>query len=259
MHEFFNPESGAIKKYKTDRNRPDKDGTSRLSAHFKFGNISTREAYYQAGLTLDEVSGSEAESVIAWQDEIIWREFYFQILMNFPKVQNGNFKEKYDDIEWEDNPEYFEAWKSGETGYPFIDASMRQLNETGWMHNRGRMAVAMFLTKDLHIHWKKGEEYFATKLIDLDIASNNGGWQWSASTGTDAAPYFRIFNPVSQGEKCDPRGDYVRKWVPELSEVEGKKVHKPWDLNDIDLEYPERIVDHSKERKKALEEFKSVS
>lgn len=264
-----NRDNPPIYTYKEDRNRVDLDGTSKLSAHLKFGTISIRELFCDCFELLEQVKGDKTatKAVDHFISELIWREFYQQILANFPKVEQSEFQEKYADVPWDTNAEFLEQWQQGQTGYPFIDASMRQLNETGWMHNRGRMAVAMFLTKDLHLNWRAGEEYFMKHLVDGDIASNNGGWQWSASTGTDAAPYFRIFNPISQALKVDPEGEFVRKFVPELASIPGKKIHTPWELKPAELEeygielgkdYPEPMVDHHKEREKALKAFKQI-
>ena len=173
-------------------------------------------------------------------NELIWRDFYRQILWHFPHAATSSFKEKYGDLKWENDERLFKAWCEGRTGFPIVDAGMRQLNTTGWMHNRVRMIVAMFLTKDLLVSWQWGERYFMRKLIDADLASNNGGWQWSASTGTDAQPYFRIFNPISQAEKFDPEGAYIRRYLPEADT----------------LAYGAPIVDHAKQRVKALALFK---
>ena len=198
--------------------------------------------------------------VRTWETELIWREFYLQILANFPHVAEGAFRPEYDRLEWSGTDEQFRAWCEGVTGFPIVDAAMRCLKATGWMHNRLRMIVSMFLTKDLLISWQRGERHFMRELVDGDLAANNGGWQWSAGTGTDAAPYFRIFNPVSQGEKFDPEGTFVRQWVPELREVPADGIHRPWE-NPLLLGrsgYPAPIVDHARQRERCLAMFKAV-
>lgn len=251
--------------YKNKRDFLDLDYTSKLSAHFKFGTISP----YQIALECVKDLDIERNSIEHYLSEVVWRDFYKYILMHFPHVEKGNFNSKYDFLHWQENKTFLEAWKKGRTGYPIIDACMRQLNTTGWMHNRGRMLVASFLTKDLHIHWKKGEMYFQQQLIDYDLSSNNGGWQWAASTGTDASPYFRIFNPIEQGKKFDQKGTFIKKFVIELQNLPEKYIHTPWQmpeeeqkvLNDgtkiIGKVYPKPIVDHAIERKKALEYYKN--
>jgi len=196
-----------------------------------------------------------------WLNELIWREFYMSILYHFPEVSRQSFRASLRGIAWRNRPEDFAAWSEGRTGYPVVDAAMRQLLATGWMHNRGRMIVASFLTKDLLVDWRLGERFFMQQLIDGDPAANNGGWQWSAGTGTDAAPYFRIFNPVLQGGKYDPEGRYVRKWVPELSGVPLPYLHRPWTMPAstqrevgciIGEHYPQPIVDHAWARGQTL-------
>lgn len=222
---------GRISAYEEKRDIPSIVGTSRLSVHFRFGTISVREKFL-IGVTLSE----------KWINELIWRDFYMQILYHFPYVVNGSFRKVYDQIPWRNNPEDFERWKSGTTGYPMVDAGMRELNQTGFMHNRVRMVVASFLTKHLLIDWRWGEAYFAEKLLDFELASNNGGWQWAAGSGVDAAPYFRVFNPESQQKKFDPKFEYIKQWIPEFG------------TND----YPEPIVEHSFARKRCLETYQSV-
>ena len=198
------------------------------------------------------------EGVKIWINEIIWREFYKYILFHNPRVsKNLSFSEKYDDFPWSDNQDYFIAWSNGETGVPIIDAAMKQLNSTGWMHNRLRMIVAMYLSKNLLIDWRQGEKYFMQNLIDGDFASNNGGWQWSASTGVDAAPYFRIFNPITQSEKFDKKGVFIKKWLPELSSV--KNIHNPTSDERNDIGYSTHLVDLKESRKKAIEVFSNFS
>ena len=243
--------------YAERRDYPAEDATSRLSPYLHLGVISVR-------LCIDEaLQAASAESKLEdgarkWIDELIWRDFYTSILSSHPHVMERNFRPEFDSLEWEDDDEAFAAWCEGRTGYPLIDAGMRQLAATGWMHNRARMVVASFLTKDLGQHWRRGERHFMAKLVDGDPASNNGGWQWSASTGTDAQPWFRIFNPVSQGERFDPEGDYARRWVPELEKLKGKRVHRPWDAPLECADYPARIVDHAAARKRTLERFEAA-
>lgn len=220
---------GLIRKYDQTRNFPAIDGTSRLGVHFRFGTISIREKARLAS-TLNET----------YLNELIWRDFYSQILAHFPHVVHAPFKPQYDQIPWREAREEFERWCSGQTGYPIVDAGMRELNQTGYMHNRVRMITASFLTKHLLIDWRRGEAYFAKKLLDFDLASNNGGWQWAAGCGTDAAPYFRIFNPDSQTKKFDPELRYIRKWVPEVDSAK----------------YPKPIVEHNFARQRCLETYK---
>jgi deoxyribodipyrimidine photo-lyase len=195
------------------------------------------------------------QGVGKWLDELVWREFYSGVLEENPRVLRESYRRDTRNICWNDNPSDFDAWCRGETGYPIVDAGMRQLRSTGWMHNRVRMIVASFLTKDLLIDWRKGERFFFKSLVDGDPASNNGGWQWASSTGTDAQPYFRIFNPTTQGKRWDPDGSYVRKWIPELEHVPTKFIHSPSEKEPVGS-YPAPIVDHSKRRKIALERFK---
>jgi deoxyribodipyrimidine photo-lyase len=213
--------------YSSTRDYPALDKTTKLSAYIKFGCVSIREVYFNYN------------KVKELQRELIWREFYANILYYFPHVLGNSFKEKYDNVIWTNNKEWFKKWCQGKTGYPMVDAGMNQLNKTGWMHNRLRMITAMFLTKDLLIDWRWGEKYFATKLVDYDPASNNGGWQWSASTGTDAQPYFRIFNPELQLKRYDKNYEYIRTWIPAFKK------------NDL-----EKIVDHKERSAIAIKEFK---
>jgi deoxyribodipyrimidine photo-lyase len=218
-----------IRNYKEQRDIPSIQGTSRLSVHLRFGTISIRELAAEAG-GLNET----------FLNELIWRDFYHMILWHFPNVVGSAFKPDYDKINWRNNEKEFDAWCSGQTGYPIVDAGMRELNSTGFMHNRVRMIVASFLTKHLLIDWRWGEAWFAQKLLDFDLAANNGGWQWAAGSGCDAAPYFRVFNPYLQTQKFDPQLKYIRKWVPELEE----------------FSYPKPIVVHEEARKRCLEVYK---
>ena len=252
--------------YSRKRDLPGIDGTSRLSAHLANGTISIRTVYHAVREKADRAKTEERKSIEVFINELIWREFYYQILANFPFVVEGAFREEFRRLCWSDNEEHFAAWREGHTGYPIVDAAMRQLRIEGWMHNRARMIVASFLTKDLHINWQRGERHFFDHLIDADIASNNGGWQWTAGTGTDASPWFRIFSPVLQGERFDPDGAYVRRYVPELAGLPSSVIHKPWVLSPGDqraagfalgVEYPERIVLHEEERNVTLDLYRN--
>ncbi|MBG0788587.1 MAG: deoxyribodipyrimidine photo-lyase [Anaerolineaceae bacterium] len=254
--------------YQSQRDRMDLDGTSRLSPYLRFGLISARECFAGAQLALLQAGSDPARQEIqTWISELIWREFYTSILYHFPKVMRGAFREPYNDIHWRQAPADLWAWQQGQTGYPVVDAALRQLLATGWMHNRGRMIVAAFLTKDLLINWQEGETWFMAQLVDGDPAANNGGWQWSAGTGTDAAPYFRVFNPVLQGKKFDPYAEYIAQWVPELAMLPPKFRHEPWKLSPAQCReygfqpgqtYPERIVDHAFARDRALAAYKEA-
>ncbi|BBH52851.1 cryptochrome/photolyase family protein [Fluviispira sanaruensis] len=233
------------------------EGTSRLSVHLRFGTLSIRELFHFA-----EKNHSQGSDI--WQAELIWREFYKMILCQFPYVEEQCFKQQCVNIQWHDNPEYFEKWKNGMTGFPIIDAAMRQFNQTGWMHNRLRMIVASFLTKDLLLDYRKGEEYFADNLIDFDLSSNNGGWQWCASTGCDAQPYFRVFNPAAQSKKFDPSGAFIRKYCPELKLLDDRYIHEPINSPEkvltsaqcrLGIDYPKPIVQHDIQRLKAMNLF----
>jgi len=232
--------------YDEQRNMLHINGTSLLSPQLRWGTISIRQCYAAA----KDAPQSNGQRV--WISELVWREFYHMILGHNPYVLKRSYRPKYDAIEWENNRDWFDRWKAGQTGYPVVDAAMRQLLKTGWMHNRARMIVASFLCKDLLIDWRWGEQYFMQHLLDGDSAANNGGWQWTAGTGTDAAPYFRIFNPTSQGKKFDPNGDYIRQWIPELESVPTKWIHDPHGWGNA-LDYPQPIVDHKVQRQRALE------
>jgi deoxyribodipyrimidine photo-lyase len=254
-----------MKDYKQRRDLPGEDGTSRLSPYLAVGSVSPRRCL-EAALKVNAASSSPLEKgqegALTWISEICWREFYVHVLVGFPRVCKGRaFQPVTERLVWNDNPDHFEAWKDGRTGVPIVDAGMRQLRTEGWMHNRVRMITAMFLTKNLFIDWRLGEAHFMRNLIDGFLASNNGGWQWSASTGTDAAPYFRIFNPVSQGQKFDPDGAYVRRFVPEVAEIEGEMIHEPWNLPALArqfIRYPDPIVDLSESRETAISRFKAL-
>ena len=233
--------------------------TSGLSPYFRFGMLSPRQAYHAAQSARSAAaSASQRESVDAWMSELAWRDFYMHILFHFPRVHNSSFRPEYEQVDFREAPEELKAWQEGRTGFPVVDAAMRQLNSIGWMHNRARMIVASFLTKDLLISWREGEAFFMKQLIDGDPAANNGGWQWSAGTGTDAQPYFRIFNPVSQSKKFDPQGSYIRRWLPELQAVPDSFIHEPWTMESPPKDYPPRIVDHPMARERALAAFRAV-
>lgn len=231
--------AGPLCAYRSQRDFPAMEGVSRLSPHLAFGTVSSRTVLAAVEKTRRANSTHSAE-IDTFAGEIIWREFYRQVLWHYPHAATGCFRPEYDKLAWENNETYFAAWCAGRTGFPIVDAAMRQLNQTGWMHNRLRMIVAMFLTKDLLVNWQWGERYFMQKLVDADLASNNGGWQWSAGTGTDAAPYFRIFNPNSQAAKFDPEGKFIARFVPEADS----------------LAYAAPIVDHAQQRVKALELYR---
>lgn len=239
-----------LRSYSTARNMMAEDGTSRLSPYLRHGLVSIREC---ARVAWDQ-PGAEG-----WINELIWRDFYAMILFHYPETAQEEFVQKYrNTLEWRQSDADFKAWCEGRTGYPVVDAAMRQLLDIGWMHNRARMIVASFMTKHLRLDWRLGEEYFAQHLMDYDLASNVGGWQWASSTGTDAQPYFRIFNPMAQGERFDPEGEYVRRYVPELANVNGKKIHQPWG-EAAARQYPDPIVNHADARNDALRMFKQVA
>jgi deoxyribodipyrimidine photo-lyase len=243
--------------YADNRNRMDLDGTSALSPYIRFGMLGLRQAVHSALQARAQAERAEEKrGAETWLNELIWREFYIQILYHFPRVSKTAFNQSLASIPWRNDPSEFEAWTQGQTGYPIVDAAMRQLRETGWMHNRARMIVASFLVKDLLVNWQWGERWFMESLLDGDPAANNGGWQWTAGTGTDAAPYFRIFNPILQSKKFDPHGDYIRRWVPELRELGEKDIHAPSE-SGVDVPgYPAPIVDHKFARERTLEAYK---
>jgi deoxyribodipyrimidine photo-lyase len=248
---------GRIGEYASLRDHPASEGTSRLSPYLRFGLLSPRTCVDAALEVAAEFPG-RAAGVWKWIDELIWREFYSAILEKHPRVLVRSFRPEYRALRWDDDEDLFRAWCQGRTGYPFVDAAMRQLALEGWMHNRARMVVASFPTKDLLLDWRWGERFFMQRLIDGDPASNNGGWQWAASTGTDAQPYFRIFNPVAQGERFDPAGRYVRRFVPELRGVRDRDLHRPWDSPCPPADYPAPIVDHAHQRQLAIARYQAA-
>jgi deoxyribodipyrimidine photo-lyase len=262
---FVDGDPAPVYGYAEGRNQLDAAGTSGMSPYLRFGMVSARQVHVAARTAIDAAPSNQArKSAEAWLNELVWREFYIAILYNFPQVRRASFRAGYDKIQWANDEDGFLAWCEGRTGYPVVDAAMRQLAQTGWMHNRARMIVASFLVKDLLIDWRWGERWFMQHLVDGDPAANNGGWQWTAGTGTDAAPYFRIFNPVSQGQKYDPQGAFVRRWLPELARVPDQFIHQPWTLPleeqkkagcRIGQAYPGPIVDHAWARQRTLDAF----
>jgi deoxyribodipyrimidine photo-lyase len=246
-------------KYHAQRDFPSIKGTSGLSPYLAIGAISVKQLIAEVQCHQPDILQTPSKEEFTWVNELIWREFYRHLIVAFPELcKYKNFNTKYDAVVWNDDEHVFQAWCRGETGYPIVDAAMRQLNQTGWMHNRLRMIVASFLTKHLLVDWRKGERYFMSKLIDGDLASNNGGWQWAASTGCDAQPYFRIFNPITQSEKFDPDGDFIRTYVPELADVPSKYIHFPHDYLVLatSKNYYPAIVEHKEARQRALDAFK---
>lgn len=253
--ELFDAFLGRIDRYRETRDFPALDATSGLSPHLRFGTVSIRAlvAAAQARSLLPDGRGAEA-----WLNELVWREFYQMVLWHRPDVVERAYRRECDAIVWDDAPERFAAWQEGRTGYPLVDAAMRELAATGRMHNRLRMVTASFLVKDLGLDWRLGEAHFADLLLDYDLAANNGGWQWCASTGCDAQPWFRIFNPVAQSEKFDPRGEYIRRHVPELAAVPEKFIHAPWRMPAPPAGYPPPCVDHRAARERTLARFRAA-
>ena len=246
--------------YPERRDLPALDGTSRLSVYLATGVLSPRQCLHR--LLREHPNGLEDETVFVWLNELIWREFYRHLLVAFPALcRHQPFVKWTRNVVWRDSPQQLAAWQQGKTGYPIVDAAMRQLNSLGWMHNRLRMIVASFLVKDLLIDWREGERYFMSRLLDGDLAANNGGWQWAASTGTDSAPYFRIFNPTTQGERFDKTGEFIRHWLPELRQVPDKSIHQPHEWakkNQQKLDYPAPIVEHKLARQQTLDAFEAA-
>ena len=240
----------ALESYDEMRNMADTDGTSRMSAHLKFGEVHPRTLLY--GL-----NNSKAHDT--FRKEIAWREFYADVLFHNPHTEDDYYDSKFKAMRYNKRDKTFDLWAEGKTGYPFVDAAMRQLVNEGWMHNRTRMVVASFLVKDLHIEWTHGANLFKEHLIDFDVASNSHGWQWTAGCGTDASPYYRVFNPIEQGKRFDPNGDYIRKYIPELKHLSADEIHEPWlYLNGYANGYCERIVDHAAERLESLARLEEI-
>jgi len=241
---------GALAHYDQARNMAGIDGTSKLSAHLKWGEIHPRTL-------LAELDSSKAHEV--YRREIAWREFYADVLHHYPHTEHEYYAPQFANMRYDDPGEKFRLWSAGKTGYPFVDAAMRQIVKEGWMHNRTRMVVASFLVKDLHIEWQHGANFFMEHLVDFDVASNSHGWQWTAGCGTDAAPYYRVFNPIEQGKKFDPEGAYIRKYVPELRHLDNDQIHEPWlYLDGYSQGYVERIVDHAQERIESLARLEEI-
>ena len=254
--------AGPIYAYGTQRNRPDIDSTAIMSPYLRWGMVSPRQCYW-AAMQAAAIAPTETErhGVETWIAELVWREFFSQLLAHNPTSVTFNLHRSFDKVDWQNRQDWLDAWVDGRTGYPIVDAAMRQLHATGWLHNRARLIVASFLCKDLLIDWRKGEAVFMRCLLDADVASNVGNWQWSAGTGADAAPYFRIFNPTTQGEKFDPEGDYIRRWVSELAQVPKPFIHRPEMMTVaqqhaakcvLGSDYPLPIVDHAEQRNRAL-------
>jgi deoxyribodipyrimidine photo-lyase len=259
----------ALREYPTDRDRPDREGTSRLSPYLCFGNISVRQVWHASQ---DAVRSSRptanTRQLSKFLAELGWREFNYHVLYHHPDLAERNFQSRFDPLRWRADRRGLNAWQRGQTGYPIVDAGMRELWTTGWMHNRVRMVAASFLIKHLLIDWRKGEKWFWDTLVDADPANNAANWQWVAGSGADAAPYFRIFNPILQGERFDPEGTYVRRWVPELAGLPASVIHKPWSAKAAQLAaagiqlgktYPRPIVDHDKARRRALLNVRSLA
>lgn len=249
-----------IQDYDKKRDFPAVKGPSYLSTHLRFGTVSIRRL---ARMAHEMMQGGDHGAEV-WLSELIWRDFYHQVMHHHPHAMNAAFRPEYDAIMWETGPRadsFFAAWCEGRTGYPLVDAAMRQLNQTGYMHNRLRMVTASFLSKDLGLDWRRGEAYFAAQLLDFDLAANNGGWQWSSSSGCDAQPYFRIFNPTAQSEKFDEQGKFIRRYCPELAGLDDRAIHAPWARAPLEMQgiqYPKPIVDHSQAREQTLTRYAVV-
>ena len=250
-----------LRGYKELRNRPDLEHVSRLSPHLHWGEIAPWRVWHAveaAGASRSEIASAD---VAHFQSELGWREFSYQVLFNFPELPEKNWKPMFDAFPWSRSKRKLAAWQRGRTGYPLVDAGMRELWATGWMHNRVRMVAASFLVKHLMIHWREGERWFWDTLVDADLANNSAGWQWVAGSGADAAPYFRVFNPITQGEKFDPNAEYIRRWIPEIAALDNKHIFRPWESGpetlaaagiEIGRDYPAPIVDHLEARQRAL-------
>ncbi|NNE34171.1 MAG: deoxyribodipyrimidine photo-lyase [Rhodothermales bacterium] len=253
----------AASSYDSDRNRPDLDGTSMMSPYLRYGEISPRQIWNAISGKLPNDDGATS-----FLREVGWREFSYHLLYHYPHTTTKPLNERFSDFPWSDNEEHLRRWQQGKTGYPIVDAGMRQLWHIGWMHNRVRMIVASFLTKDLLIPWQEGAKWFWDTLVDGDLANNTQGWQWTAGSGADAQPFFRVFNPMSQSKKFDPEGAYLRQWIPELGDLPNKYIHSPWDAPDevlsdagvqLGRDYPRPVVDHADARKAALAAYESLS
>jgi deoxyribodipyrimidine photo-lyase len=263
---------GRIDAYDLARDYPAVKGPSYLSVHLRFGTLSIRAAARAAVERIEAARAAQRDGNGArtWLSELIWRDFYHQLLHHHPQIVHHALQPAYDRIRWEHGKAadaHFEAWSEGRTGYPLVDAAMAQINQTGWMHNRLRMLTASFLVKDLGIDWRRGERAFAQKLIDYDLAANVGGWQWAASTGSDAQPWFRIFNPVTQSRRFDPEGRFIRRYLPRIAQLPDAALHAPWTANPVELDvagvvpgrdYPEPIVDHEAARRRTLARYAVV-
>ena len=263
LAEFLDQGAGA---YARERDRPDLAGTSRLSPHLHWGEVSPRQVWQATRHAIDAGTAGET-SAMAFLRQLAWRDFSVNLLFHWPDFPERSWRQEFDAFPWRDDEAAFAAWCHGRTGYPIVDAGMRELWTTGWMHNRVRMITASFLIKDLLIPWQRGEAWFWDTLVDADLGNNAAGWQWVAGSGADAAPYFRIFNPVSQGEKFDPKGNYVRHWVPEIARLPDAVLHKPWEAPGEVLAqagvglgetYPAPIVDHAAARARALAGYAEV-
>jgi deoxyribodipyrimidine photo-lyase len=268
LHEFISGELQGIYQYSDTRNLMDIWGTAQVSPYLRFGMLSARLCVSAAQQALQHAPDQQSRrSAEIWLNELIWREFFISILYHYPSVLQQSFRQNLRTIPWRNDPSEFSAWCEGHTGYPIIDAAMRQLQNTGWMHNRGRMIVASFLVKHLLIDWRWGERWFMQNLIDGDPAANNGGWQWTAGTGIDAAPYFRVFNPIIQSKKFDTRGIFIRRWIPELEMVPWKYIHTPWEMPDelqkkigcvIGVNYPLPLVEHRFARERVIQIYRET-
>lgn len=252
----------SLKTYHQTRDFPAQDATSRLSIELTLGTLSARQCL---AAVIQHTKGDITNTItypgeLTWLSELAWRDFYKHIIFYRPDICRGKpYKLNTDNLPWGKDPSLFSAWKEGQTGFPLVDAAMRQLKQTGWMHNRLRMVTAMFFTKTLFLDWRLGEAYFMEQLTDGDFAANNGGWQWCASTGTDAVPYFRIFNPTTQSERFDPEGNFIRQYCPELSRLNNKQIHNPYEHGVTNIQYPKPIVDYKKMRQYVIEHFKKLS